>query len=1283
MTRHLLMTLAALALLAPVARADAPTVRTVTMTGPATTAISVDQVSPAYELVVTLDLPQGYYENLQVKVMRPDAALSPQASLKSHASPTGWTVATATASVRTFTIPSVDLTTQGASYLFRVFGVFDSYYTKDGTPMTFTVEVTGKEGASSSSTAPFATMTANHTVTATAVTSLAFFPAHFAALRGTIVYPAGATTDAGGNPGVAYTYRVNANLGGGPRSDPGGTLTLSPNGSFSPDITYIGSIPSMELSVQPNGTVTGAPAMWSAPSGPITTTFGYAFFHGPSGGTYGDTAYTLFFPCDALPLDRTAATVDIAAHVTETKWSGTVVPHDITSTLAPSSQIPACGTGGALTLDHWSGVFGGGTRADWRMTLTWPTGIPVITSPMQVLELPPETTALSFGTNASNELWETGFERWSCNFNGLFGGGQFSPADFVANRATRCRQLNGATPGTFMAGDTHLVLYAASTSGLEGTILKSPRWTAYTTVPPDWSTRHGNTITTRAWFNATYELDGTTHTIGDNVVGNTTTDGWERTYSKTLPSFAAPTLSNGGQSDLDANAGQSTLIRTVYVGSGLYPRNPVVTVTVPDGFDVIAIAAPSFAGCPTVPTAITYPALTDRPLVFRFGSDAEPWYQQCDFSNVGITLQAQASYPFVHKELRNVVVRVDADNTNTPYNASSTGTARMLVASGEDAQLTGESCWQGGGTTYRATAVNRGQLDLTNIELRYSVPAGATFVSAALGNVATSGSFEVSTDGGTSWSAYTGSAPSTVTDVRLVGFTIPGLGIDAIRPYFDVTVAPTNVGPVTASAWMSSAELGVAPVVYSEVDPCPGTITVQKFIDRDLDGVRDAGEAAPGAGFVFGLRQGGTVLYQATTDASGLATFVDVLVGDYDVVELGTPTDLTNPGTWTATSSPSLVVDPGASAALEFGNGCACDDPTPDDPCSSAACDDTGTCVTTYADYGTTCVGGFAGGGCSEEICDGAGSCIPHLQDEGTPCPNPEIEMDGECIADTGECGGDGICWPVPVNQGEPCTDSTPDNSCMANACDAGWCVEVAAAYATSCELADQSELENQSNPCVMGEGLEGSCVAVPDPDATTCTLSGSGLEGMVLGLGGHTNPCAEDLGQCVAGMCEEVPVADGTECGDAESALEEPCIDYTCQSGTCTQANAADGESCEPFRVYRGANGLCALHACDAGACVAAGEVDCSDGNTCTNNWCDPSTGQCQLEGPDCTSVPYYAPVVDGSGTVVGAIVCRATPNEGSAPTLACDLEQIPDAMGQQLLVDPAYGDACAGGAP
>ena len=173
--------------------------------------------------------------------------------------------------------------------------------------------------------------------------------------------------------------------------------------------------------------------------------------------------------------------------------------------------------------------------------------------------------------------------------------------------------------------------------------------------------------------------------------------------------------------------------------------------------------------------------------------------------------------------------------------------------------------------------------------------------------------------------------------------------------------------------------------------------------------------------------------------------------------------------------------------------------------------------------------------------------------------------------------------------------------------------------------------------------------------------------------LGGG-NPCIEALGWCHLGTCDEVPVADGTECGNGLG--EGPCIEHVCEDGECTPQNVADGTSCQPLKEVL--SSLCTLHACDAGACVTSGEVDCSDGDSCTENWCNPSTGHCEETPPDCTSVPYYAPVVDGSGEVVGAIVCWATPNGGTTPELQCDLEQIPDGVGLQLAIDPAYGDVC-----
>ena len=72
-----------------------------------------------------------------------------------------------------------------------------------------------------------------------------------------------------------------------------------------------------------------------------------------------------------------------------------------------------------------------------------------------------------------------------------------------------------------------------------------------------------------------------------------------------------------------------------------------------------------------------------------------------------------------------------------------------------------------------------------------------------------------------------------------------------------------------------------------------------------------------------------------------------------------------------------------------------------------------------------------------------------------------------------------------------------------------------------------------------------------------------------------------------------------------------DPCTVLTCQpeTGTCSEEPANEGGGCD--------DGLpCSLEdQCVNGVCQGTGEYDCDDDNACTDDWCDPDSGDCLHE--------------------------------------------------------------------
>jgi hypothetical protein len=137
-----------------------------------------------------------------------------------------------------------------------------------------------------------------------------------------------------------------------------------------------------------------------------------------------------------------------------------------------------------------------------------------------------------------------------------------------------------------------------------------------------------------------------------------------------------------------------------------------------------------------------------------------------------------------------------------------------------------------------------------------------------------------------------------------------------------------------------------------------------------------------------------------------------------------------------------------------------------------------------------------------------------------------------------------------------------------------------------------------------------------------------------------------------------------GTICED-----ENPCTINGCNANTsmCVYSQLEEaGTPCVP------PNNKCLQNAsCNAdGVCTGGEEKDCNDGNPCTNDTCDPETGECirePLEG-ECNddSVCTVNDVCQDGECVGESIVCAAlddchAPGECDPETGLCDDPRVP----------------------
>jgi hypothetical protein len=294
------------------------------------------------------------------------------------------------------------------------------------------------------------------------------------------------------------------------------------------------------------------------------------------------------------------------------------------------------------------------------------------------------------------------------------------------------------------------------------------------------------------------------------------------------------------------------------------------------------------------------------------------------------------------------------------------------------------------------------------------------------------------------------------------------------------------------------------------------------------------------------------------------------------------------------------------------------------------------------------------GNDCTGDVCAPAdGSCSNPNETDGTACDfsgAPGVCMSGTCEDDTVD-----LCMGVDCSDGNECTEDVcapADGSCSnpnetdGTACDFsgadGVCMSGTCEDAMLCNGVDCSD----GNDCTedLCDPADGSCSNPNETDGTVCDASGS-------------------PGTCQTGVC--VGLCDGVDCSDGNDCTEDVCDPA---DGSCSNPNETDDTVCE---FSSGVGGVCRSGTCeDAMLCE---DVDCSDGNDCTEDVCDPADGSCSnpddvdicSDDNECTqdvcdsadgscsnpNLPHpteceflrgVAGICDGAGTCLDAMLCE-----------------------------------------
>lgn len=334
----------------------------------------------------------------------------------------------------------------------------------------------------------------------------------------------------------------------------------------------------------------------------------------------------------------------------------------------------------------------------------------------------------------------------------------------------------------------------------------------------------------------------------------------------------------------------------------------------------------------------------------------------------------------------------------------------------------------------------------------------------------------------------------------------------------------------------------------------------------------------------------------------------------------------------------------------------------------------TGACSNPAAPNGTACTDGNA---CTQIDTCQSGACVG--SNPVTCAPTDQCHVAGSCNPATGACSN-----PAAPN-GTACSDS---NACTRlDTCQAGVC---AGSNPVTCAPADQCHVAGSCDPAT------GACSNPAAPNGTLCSDGNActRLDACQAGacIGSSPVVCTATDACHIAGACDPAngtcsnpPAPDGTTCSDGTActrtdscragacvgsnpvvctATDQCHVAGTCDSstGTCSNPAAPDGTTCTD------GNGCTPTDACHTGICIGAGSLNCDDGDACTTDSCDSTTGGCRHDPAGCGGATFGISVIDAQGLpIVGAQV-----TVGSTT-------QLTDSAGNVLFADVPPGGSVA----
>jgi hypothetical protein len=262
------------------------------------------------------------------------------------------------------------------------------------------------------------------------------------------------------------------------------------------------------------------------------------------------------------------------------------------------------------------------------------------------------------------------------------------------------------------------------------------------------------------------------------------------------------------------------------------------------------------------------------------------------------------------------------------------------------------------------------------------------------------------------------------------------------------------------------------------------------------------------------------------------------------------------------------------------------------------------------------------GNPCTSDACDPASGALIHAAETGKPCDDGDLCTDGDKCDASGKCAGS----PLDIDDSNECTvdlcDPTTGNIDHKGKSGCG-----------ACQTSDDC---NDNNPCTNDSCKNGLCDYQDAPagascdDGNKCTTGDKcDASGKCAGVSKNVddgNPCTNDACDPASGNPVYTP-APGKSCSDGNACTDGDKCDG---SGQCvgTPKSVDDGNECTTDACDPTTGNV--SHAPAPGCQSCTSNADCNDNNPCTNDLCD--AGKCAY-----TSVAQGAKCDDGNKCTTG----------------------------------------------